>query len=261
MADDQNTAAQAVQSTPPAEGSETSQTESQVQTQSEEVVEQPGATSENQIQEEVKTPSEETEDQSGQEAKPTRVERRINSLLSKVKEVGANQTQQPPVHEQPLVTQEEREQGVVDPNLLEQRIQSQIDARVQKALQVETVKREYVSSVKEHQLDLEGVKDIDPDLEAEAATEYEAINYQINPFTGQKEFVPAVKFSEIVSKIQSRAEKIAQKMAEKIAVQNGQFIKDVESSQAVPSSGAVSGSRSVKSDTTNFSEFEKQYSS
>lgn len=261
MADDQITEAESVQSTPPAEGSETSQTESQVQTQGEEVVEQPVATSENQEKEEVKTPSEETEDQSGQEAKPTRFERRIHSLLSKVKEAGQTQTQEPTVNKQELVTEQEMEAGQVDPRLLEQRIQSTVQAEVQKAIQMDRAQQQYSSTVKDHQADLEGVKDIDADLEAEAVQEYEAVNYQINPFTGQREFVPAVKFSEIVNKIQSRAEKIAQKMAEKIAAGNEQYLKQVSSSQAVPSSGAVSGTSSIKSDTTNFSEFEKQYSS
>lgn len=262
MADDQNTAAQAVQSTPPAEGSEASQTESQVQTQGEEVVEQPGATSESQTEGEGQTSSEETGDQSGQEAKPTRVERRIEKLLSKVKEVGTSQTQQPPVdnRQQPMVTQDEIEQGSIDPRILEQRIQSTVQSEVQKAIQIDRVTQQYKSSVQDHQADLEGVKDIDPDLEAEAVQEYEAVNYQVNPFTGQREFVPAVKFSEIVAKINSRAKKIAQKMAEEIAEQNGQFIEKVKSSQAVPSSGAVSATKSVKEDTTDFSEFEKRYS-
>jgi hypothetical protein len=125
---------------------------------------------------------------------------------------------------------------------------------------VDRINQQYESAVREHQTDLEGIKNIDSELEAEAVSDYEALNYQINPLTGNKEFVPAVKFSEIVAKIQSRAEKIAQKMAEKIAEGNEQFIKKVSSSQAVPSSGAVTGSKSVKPETTDFKEFEKAYS-
>jgi hypothetical protein len=261
MADDQNTAAQAVQGTPPAEGSESSQVESQVQAQDEGIEAQPGATSESQTEGEGQTSSQETGNQSGQEAKPTRFERRIDKLISKVREVGQSQTQEPPANnKQELVTEAEMEEGLVDPKLLEERTKGLVQSEVQKALQMERTRVQYESAVKEHQADLDGVKDIDPELEAEAVAEYEAINYQINPFTGQREFVPAVKFSDIVNKINSRAEKIAQKMAEKIAEGHKEHLKDVDSSQAVPSSGNVSGTKSASPDTTDFSEFEKTYS-
>ena len=263
MADEIDTAAQAVQGTPPAEGSESSEVEGKLETQDLGNEEQPGASSENQTKEEDNTPSGETGDQSGQEAKPTRVERRINSLLSKVKEVGQNQTQPLPQNngQQPIITEEEKEAGVVDPNVLEKRIHESVQNEVQRAIQMDRVQQQYESAVKDHQADLEGIKDIDPDLEAEAVSEYEALNYRINPFTGKQEFIPAVKFSEIVNKIQSRAEKLATKRAEAIAEGNENYLKQVSSSQAVPSSGAVNGSKSVKPETTDFTEFEKHFSS
>lgn len=260
MADDLDTAAQAEQSTPPAKTEEVPNQEGK---QAQEEQETPvKATSESQGEEAEKSSSEETGDQSGQEAKPSRVERRIHDLISKVKEVGQIQTPAPSENRsQPVFSKEDIEAGEIDPNTLEQRIQNTVQSEVQKAIQMDRINQQYVSAVRDHQTDLEGVKDIDPDLEAEAAKEYEVVNYQINPLTGQREFVPAVKFSEIVSKIQTRAERLAQKLAEKIAEGNEQFIKKVSSSQAVPSSGAVTSSKSVKPETTNFSEFEKAYSS
>lgn len=267
MADKQDTAAQAVQDAPPAEGSEQAKVESQLEVQDQGTEAQPEASSESQIEGEGETSSQDAGDQSGQKAKPTRLERRIDSLLSKVKEVGQNQSPNLPSNRepQPFITEEEREAGAVDPNELEKRIhssvQNSVQSEVQKAIQMDRMQQQYESAVKDHQTDLEGVKDIDPDLEAEAVLEYEALNYRINPFTGKQEFIPAVRFSEIVNKIQSRAEKIAAKRAEAIAEGNEQYLKDVSSSQAVPSSGAVGGSKSVKDDTTDFSEFERAHSS
>lgn len=268
MADDQETAAQAVQGTPPAEGSESDLSESSVQTQDLGEETQTGATSENQNQEgtssEENTSQEESQDdgnQSGQEAKPTRFERRINSLINKVKEAGQVQEQPFVQGDQSLFTQEELEEGYVDPSTLAQRIQGTVQSEVQKAIQIDRANQQYVSAIREHEADLESVKDIDPELEAEAVKEYNMINTQINPFTGQPMFVPAVKFSEVVAKIESRAKKYAEKMAHEIASGNERYIKEVSSSQAVPSSGAVSGTRSVNPDTTNFSDFEKAYSS
>jgi hypothetical protein len=247
------------QETPPAETSESNPTESQAQVQ-EGKEEQVDATSESQKEEE--TSQGESGDQpEQQEAKPSRVERRINQLLSKLKETGETQSKPLPKDEEPYFTQEEIEEGKVDPDRLVQRIQHTVQSEVQKAIQMDRLNQQYESAVKEHQSDLEGIKDIDPDLEAEAVAEYEALNYQVNPYTGEKTFVPAVKLSEIVTKIQTRAQKLAEKLAEDIAEGNKAYLKNVSSSQAVPSSAAVTGKKSIKPETTDFSEFEKAYSS
>lgn len=264
MVDDtQSTAAQAEQSTPSAQEQGSESQESQVHAQEGESTES-NATSENQKKEAEQSSSDgESGDQSGQGTKPTRVERRINQLLTKVKEVGQSQAQdhQQQVRREPIVTDEEREAGQVDPAKLDERIQKTVQATVQRAIQMDRINQQYTSAVKEHQTDLESVKDLDPDLESEAVSEYEALNYQINPLTGQKVFIPAVKFSEVVAKIQSRAEKIANKRATEIAEGNQKYLENVSSNQAVPSSGNVSGSRSIKDDTTDFSEFEKAHTS
>ena len=264
MADDQNTAAQAAQGTPPAEGSETSQVESQVQTQDEKLESQPEATSENQNGEEGNTSSGESDDQSGQEGnKPSRVERRIQSLISKVKEAGSTQTSESLDNKEgndSFFTEEELGNGEIDPKVLQERIQRSIQAEVQRGIQMDRINQQYESTVREHQADLESVTNIDPELEAEAIAEYEVLNYQINPMTGEKMYVPAVKLSEIVNKIQARVEKLAEKKAQQIAEGNANFIKSVSSSQAVPTSGRTTGASPVKADTSDFSQFEKHYS-
>lgn len=250
MADEINPVVPTEQSTPPVEESES------IEGQKPEN-ESPGTENENQSEGE---PSGEADDQS--EHKPSRAERRIQDLLSKVKENGERQAPQPPQYNrpQPLISEEERQAGEVDPVELERRLQGTVQNEVQRAIQLDRVKQQYESAVKEHQADLEGVKDIDPDLEAEAVAEYEALNYRINPFTGQQQFIPAVKLSEIVAKIEARAEKIANKRAEAIAEGNEQFIKRVSSTQAVPASGGIHSSKNVKPETTDFSEFEKAFS-
>lgn len=258
MADINDTAAQAEQSTPSVEGNESTEVE-EIKSQDQEE-NQPGAESENQSEDEKS--SGEAGDQSEQSEKPTRAERRIQSLLSKVKENGERQNQTPPQYErrQPLISEEERQSGEIDPDILNQRIQSTIQNEVQRAIQMDRAKGQFESSVKEHQADLESIKDIDPDLEAEATAEYEALNYRLNPFTGKSQFIPAVKFSEIVAKIEARAEKLAAKRAEAIAEGNERYIKNVSSSQAVPASGSIQSSKSIKPETTDFSEFEKAFS-
>lgn len=256
MADEQ-TATQATQDTPPVKGNETVDVSTDTKTES-----QPGASEpqadDNQTSGE---PGEQSEPE--QVDKPSRIERRIKQLSSKVREYGESQTTTPPTYqqEQPLISDEEREVGSVDPNILEQRIQGRVQSEVQRQLTLERSRQQYESSVREHQSDLDGLKDIDPDLEADAVAQYEALNYRINPFTGRQEFVPAVKMSEIVAKIEARAEKLAAKRAEAIAAGNEQFIRQVSSTQAVPTSSNVSGSKTIKPETTDFRSFEKAYSS
>src|SRR5690606_33986233 len=152
------------------------------------------------------------------EQKPSRVERRISSLIGKLKE-----SQKPPMspkvgqQAQPLIAQQEIDEGALDPVAFEQRVQqridSEVDSRGERAMQMAEINTEYKHAVKEHETDLQSVadSDLDPDIEAEAAAEYNRLNHQINPLTGELMFVPAVKFSEIVSKLTSRAEKIAAK--------------------------------------------------
>lgn len=258
MADIDNTVAQSEQSTPSVENNGSTEVE-ELENQDQGEIE-PGAENDNQSEDQ--KPSGEAGDQPEQGEKPTRVERRIQSLLSKVKENGERQNQLPSQFQKPqsLISDEERQTGEVDPEQLEKRIQSTIQNEVQRAIQMDRMGRQFESAVKDHQADLEGIKDIDPDLEAEAVAQYEALNYRINPFTGEVQFVPAVKFSEIVSKIQGMAEKLATKRAEAIVQGNEQFLKNVSSSQAVPTSGNIQGSKNVRAETTDFGEFEKAFS-
>lgn len=244
------------QDTPPAEESDTTQSESPDQTQGEEKDQQSDATGENQTDEE--SSEKESGDQSErQEAKPTRFDKRLKDLIGKVREAGGAH-QQTTTNEQPLqYTPDEIKKGEVDPEAFINRVRSEVRTE----MQLENARKEYNNTLQAHQADLESVKDLDPDLEAEAVKEYEMVNKQINPYTGEEVFYPTVKFSEVVTKLQTRSEKLARKMAEKIAEGEKEYLKNVSSNQAVPSGGQVSGSKTIKPETTNFSEFEKAYSS
>lgn len=261
MADNiQDTAAQAEQGTPLAQEQESNTQDNLAQVNEGQDIESK-ATSETQNKEAEKSSSGENGDQLEQEAKPSRIERRIKDLSSKVREYGQSQAQRAPVKSgQNYFTPEELEEGAIDPNTFMQRVQSTVQSEVAKAIQMDRLQQQYQSSVREHQADLDSIKDIDPDFESEAVAEYERLNYQINPFTGEKEFVPAVKLSEIVSKMKATAEKLAEKIAREKVAANEQHLKEVSSFQAVPTSAEVSSAKTSKPDTTNFAEFEKAYS-
>lgn len=207
------------------------------------------------------------ENQPGQqeEQKPSRVERRISSLLGKLKESGqsAPEVKKAAPEKPPYISQQEIEAGEIDPVAFEQRLQqridSEVDSRVERALQMAEIKNQYTSAVKDHEADLESIsqQELDPDIENEAAAEYERLNHQINPLTGEPMFVPAVKFSEIVAKLTARAEKIAEKMA----VQNKVYRQTVSQTSAITPSSSLSSSKKIGGDTADFTEFEQAFAS
>lgn len=257
MAEETQEVVQTSQETPPAQGSESDPTTEFTQESGGE--EQPEQSSENQDKEKPETQAVQ------QEQKPTRVERRISSLIGKLKE----STQRPLPNRgtggqnQPFISQQEVEEGALDPVAFEQRVKQQIDsevdARVNQAVQMIEVNTQYKNAVEEHEADLQRVagEGLDPEIEAEAAAEYNRLNHQTNPLTGEMMFVPAVKFSEIVSKLISRAEKIAARMTS----QNKEYRRNVSQTSAITPSGNLSNSKKVGGDTTDFTEFEQAFAS
>lgn len=249
---------QTSQETPPAQGSESDPTAEFTQESGGE--EQPEHSNESPDQGK-------PDDQAGQqqEQRPSRVERRISSLIGKLKEANGQQPASPRFGQQnqAVISQQEIEEGALDPYAFEQRIQqriaSEVDTRVNQAIQMNEVNIEYKHAVQEHEADLQSIADqnLDPDIEAEAAAEYNRLNHQTNPITGELMFVPAVKFSEIVSKLTARAERLAAKMAS----QTREYRHGVSQTSAVPASGNLSNSKRVGGDTTDFSEFEQAFAS
>jgi len=262
MADQNEEVLQTSQDTPPAQesNSQTSDDASQEQNQSE---------SEEQSQHSSENPEGNQEDQEEQ-SKPTRAERRVGQLLEKLKTAG-QQTYQGPAPLKPqtpkppsFISPEEREEGALDPDAFEKRAQQAVQAAVDAALQnerqkaqLEAINNEFRSAVKEHEVDIAGVKDIPPHIEKLALRQYEVLNSAFNPMTGKKEFVPAVKFSEIVNEITKDLEGVI----EGAELANKQYSIDISQSSAVPTAGNLRSSKKVTPDTTNFADFEKNFAS
>lgn len=230
--------------------------------------------------EESQTQPQEQQTQEGK--KPSRVERRIQSLVDKIKQnntpenpvpTGENVPQIPRIQspsqneDEPLITPQELEEGSVDPVELQKRIDQRISREVQKGIQeaqqtqerdrqLKEVNSQFESALKEHESDLAEVsQNIDPALEQFAIREYELLNHAINPITGQKQFIPAVKMSEIVQKLNTVGSKVAESMSQR----NQQYARRVSQTSAIPSGGSLTNSKKVTGDTNNFAEFEKAY--
>jgi len=166
--------------------------------------------------------------------KQTRAERRIQSLVSKLKErpqVQENFLQTP---DEPLIRPEELESGL-DPVELERRVANRVQNEGYKTRQQIKAEIAYETAVGDHQSDIESVaKSIDPKLEKIAVRQYEAINYQINPMTGQPVFIPTVKLSEVVQMLKDDMENIT---SDRVASASRDIIRAANES-ALPGSDA-----------------------
>lgn len=261
MAEENIEVVQTSQDTPPAEGNE-SQPEEQVQEDQVQNSQEGTEGEETQPEHSGESQEEKPDDQSGdqQEAKPSRAERRISQLISKLKETHQSPSEPPgePARRNPrgFLTQEEIETGEIDPSVLEERLNKEAERRAEQKVQMTLVNQQYETAVKEHEADMDTVGEIDPNIEALAVKQYNALNFQTNPFTGQKVFIPAVKMSEIVQKLSDSVRAAAGGTEES----QRRYVEDVEQYQAVPSSSSVTSSKKVSEGTTNFSEFEKAFS-
>lgn len=219
--------------------------------------------------------------QEEQEPKQPRAERRIQKLIAKMKSDGEpeegsdpqnqgqvqNQHQTPDINAQPqvsqgLLTQEEIDNGVLDPEGFQRRLEAHVQDLVQKGVQqslqserkqseLKEIEHQFKQAVQQHNKDLESVSgQIDAELEDLAVAQYEAVNYQINPLTGKREFVPAVLMSEIVEKLKP--------LSQRLGESNRSFANRVSQTSAIPSSSAKQPRKS-RPDTSDFSEFEKNF--
>lgn len=148
---------------------------------------------------------------SAEEKKPTRRDRRIHKLIDKLKGKDQEQMSEDDYAKalginpnDPLIKPEEIQTGI-DPEELNRRQRAKellIERRAKNAAVAEI---EYKSNVKDHLADAEEtLKKLEGDdiLDEIVADQYSALNYQTDPYTGQKYFVPRVKMSEIYAKQQ-----------------------------------------------------------
>lgn len=144
--------------------------------------------------------------------KPSRLERRVDKLVSKLKEQTQSPTQEVisnVVGEQPLVTQEDYTNGL-DPQVLEQRLEQRRFQDREQIKQELKIEAEYKQGVTEHLQDTEKVQEKlgdNPELDKLVAQQYEALNWLTDPRTGQTVFVPRVKMSEIYDNLSKVIEK------------------------------------------------------
>jgi len=197
-----------------------------------EAVETPTETSSPEV-EAVETAESQTEassdssEEQGESQKPTRAERRVQQLLDKLKDKPKAQDLSP--------------QQTVDENEIDPTAVKFVDERVQRGNQqaIQQIKAElaYERSIEDHADDiLKASESLDPKIERIAVKQYQAMNYQINPFTGQEVFIPTVKFSEVVKSIQADLEDIT---ASKVADAQTSMARQAQESAVQPSGNSV----------------------
>lgn len=167
--------------------------------------------------------SSESSEEQGKPEKPTRAERRVQQLLDKLKDKPQVQDLPPP--------------QTVDENEIDPTAIKFVDERVQRGNQqtIQQIKSElaYERSIEDHADDIVKASDgLDPKIERIAVKQYQAMNYQINPFTGQEIFIPTVKFSEVVKSIQADLEDIT---ASKVADAQTSMARQAQESAVQPS--------------------------
>ena len=161
---------------------------------------------------------------SAEDKKPTRRDRRIHKLIDKLKSKDQEQMSEEQYAQTlgidpnaPLIKEEEAQMGI-DPNVLNQRQRARELLVERRAKNAAVAEIEYKASVKDHLADAEDtLKKLEGDdvLDEIVASQYDALNYQTDPYTGQKYFVPKVKMSEIYAKQQKVLEaKIAKAQAD-----------------------------------------------
>lgn len=200
-------------------------------------------------------PSEEIKSQKG-EGK-SRIERRVEKLeekrrgitevLSKLK--GQEQISRQNIPPQfiggdiPLIKPEELEEGI-DPQELERRVQARVEKAKNEAIQQAIERMQYQNLIQEHLNEVETAaekfpelnpksENYDPDFEQEVVRLYELQNIVYNPLTGQKDFLPVVKLSEVYQQVKAKWDKIKEKGISQTA---GKLAEQINSSAVAPSS-------------------------
>lgn len=148
----------------------------------------------------------------------------------------------------PLIREDEYG-GEIDPLELERRIAEREQQVVLKAVQAVENKRRYEASLQEHISDWEKVlqdEEVknDKDLRDFLEAQYRAVNFSINPFTGQEDFLPVAKPSEIYAQVKKILDK---KRAEEGAKTLSELRKQSQESSVPPAT-----------DSSEITDFEEQ---
>ena len=171
-------------------------------------------------------------------AKTPEDRQKLLGLINRLKSKLTTYQEIPPelLGNEPLIKPEEYGREI-DPYELERRIAQREQATVLKAIQAVESKRKYETALQEHISDFEKVlkePDVsqDPALREFIENQYRLANFTINPFTGQEDFVPTIKPSEIYQKIKQFLEK----KTTQVASQTYGELKQQAETQSVPPS-------------------------
>ncbi len=182
------------------------------------------------------------------QAKSPEDRERIEALLEKLRDrLASYGTSEYGVKREPLVTEEDAEQGL-SAGEINRRFVQNLEA-VKEEAKNEAVKEvearlEFERILKEHKEDFDRVKTEHPELDPDSdrfdkdlyrfvEKQYRLVNSVLNPFTGQPEFLPSVKYSEIYNDLRLILER--QKTLAQADV-SGKIVRDISVSSA-PISG------------------------
>ena len=165
--------------------------------------------------------------------KPSRAQRRIQSLIQKLKEKDKPSEGFSPVESQvaqqvvgPDLTPDE--EGFVDINAVKEAAKQEAIREMMAVIQHREAAKEHITDIeqtlKAPELDPKSDK-YDPDLDKLIAEEYEKVNKIVDPYTGQEVFVPREKMSDIYKRVKRVLDKYRsqgeQEGAEKVQKQQG----------------------------------------
>lgn len=186
--------------------------------------------------------SDETDEPTEAPAQPkeTRAERRIRQLVDKNKDLSKKleklsefESDQPfakPLDDSPLITQEELVEGV-DPKVLEERIESRIEAKVNATLSQKDRVERYRKDVEGAISDLEGTIKAVPELD-EDSDSYDPVFAEafLNTFNdvnyANGSFMPRRKASEIASSLKALAERSGTRKAAEVTAKVARQAQD-----------------------------------
>lgn len=151
------------------------------------------------------------------------------------------------LRQKPLIREDEYG-AEIDPEELERRIAEREQQVVLRAVQAVENKRRYEASLQEHISDWEKVlqeEEVknDKDLRDFLEAQYKVINFSINPLTGQEDFLPVAKPSEIYAQVKKILDK---KRAEEGAKTLSELKKQSQESSVPPATDSY--------ETTDFEE-------
>lgn len=150
-------------------------------------------------------------------AKTDEDRQKISSLIQRLKAKVESSSQIPPelmgALNEPLIKPEEYG-SEIDPAELERRIAQREQAVVMKAISAVENKRRYEQALQEHISDWEKVMNEeevknDPDLRQFIEEQYRIANFAVSPLTGEEDFFPTLKPSEIYARVKRILEKRA----------------------------------------------------